>query len=100
MLEELQVVTVGNKNFTEQRIAGQLIKQLLEDRGFKVSLVSDLSSMALRQGMEAGDIDICADYTGTGWMTYLGHGYEPGVDNNELHRWVKEEEEGNGSLYR
>ena len=58
-------VTVGNKNFTEQYVVGQLMKQLLEDRGFKVDLRSDLTSMALRAGMESGDIDICADYTGT-----------------------------------
>jgi len=29
-------VTVGNKNFTEQYIIGQLIKQVLEKHGFKV----------------------------------------------------------------
>lgn len=92
-------VTVGNKNFTEEYVVGQLLKQLLEDRGFDVSLASDLSTMALREGMEAGDIDICADYTGTAWMTHLGHEYEPGIDNNEIYRLVKEEEEGNGFIW-
>ena len=92
-------ITVGNKNFTEQLIVGEMIKQLLQDRGLKVSLKSDLSSMALRQGMEAGDIDICADYTGTAWMVHLGHEYEPGVDNNELYRLVEEEEEGNDFIW-
>jgi len=86
-------ITVGNKNFTEQYIIGEMMKQLLEDRGFTVTLVADLSTMALRQGMEAGDIDICADYTGTAWMTHLGHAYTPGVDNNELYERVKEEDE-------
>ena len=92
-------VVVGNKNFTEQLIVGQMLKQLLEDRGIDVSLKSDLSSMALRQGMEADDIDICADYTGTAWMVHLGHEYEPGVDNNELYQVVKEEEEGNDFVW-
>jgi osmoprotectant transport system substrate-binding protein len=92
-------ITVGNKNFTEQYVIGEMIKQLLEDRGFTVNLVADLSTMALRQGMEAGDIDICADYTGTAWMTHLAHAYEPGVDNNELYDMVKEEEEGNGFIW-
>ena len=87
-------VTVGNKNFTEQYIIGEMIKQLLEDRGLTVELVADLSTMALREGMEAGDIDICADYTGTAWMVHLGHVYEPGVDNNELYDLVKEEDNG------
>jgi len=92
-------VTVGNKNFTEQYVVGELMKQLLEDRGFTVDFVPDLSTMVLRQGMEAGDIDICAEYTGTAWMVHLEHEYEPGVDNNELYRLVKEEEEGKGFIW-
>ena len=92
-------VTVGNKNFTEQHIIAQMMKQLLEARGFKVNLVSNLSTTALRQGMEAGDIDICADYTGTAWMVHLAQAYEPGVDNNELYQLVKEEEEGKGFVW-
>lgn len=92
-------VTVGNKNFTEQYIIGEMIKQLLEDQGFTVELVADLSTDILREGMEAGDIDICADYTGTAWMVHLGHVYEPGVDNNELYDVVKEEEVDNGFIW-
>ncbi len=97
--EEAKEVTVGNKNFTEEYVVGQLMKQVLEEHGFKVNLVSDLSTMALREGMEAGDIDICADYTGTAWMVHLGHAYEPGVDNNELYQMVKQEEKGNGFIW-
>ena len=92
-------VSVGNKNFTEEYTVGELMKQLLEDRGFKVNLVADLSSDVLRTGMEAGDIDICADYTGTAWMVHLAHKYEPGVDNNELYQLVKEEEKGKGFIW-
>lgn len=90
------VIIVGNKNFTEEYIVGELMKQLLQDRGFTIELISDLSSMALRGGMESGDIDICADYTGTAWMTHLGHEYKPGMDNNELYRLVKEEDADKG----
>ncbi len=92
-------VTVGNKNFTEQHIIAQMMKQLLEERGFKVNFVSNLSTAALRQGMKAGDIDICAEYTGTAWMVHLGHAYEPGVNNNQLYQLVKEEEEGKGFVW-
>jgi len=94
-----KTVTVGNKNFTEQYIIGEMIKQLLEDRDFTVELVADLPTMVLREGMEAGDIDICADYTGTAWMTHLGHVYEPGVDSNELYDLVKDEEEDGGFIW-
>ena len=99
-------ITVGNKDFTEQRIVGELIKQLLEDReqllkdrGFAVKLESGLSTLELREGMEAGDIDICADYTGTAWMVFLVHERQPGMDNNEVYRLTKEEEEGNGFIW-
>ncbi len=92
-------VTVGNKNFTEQYIIGEMMKQLLEARGFTVDLAADLSTMALRQGMESGDIDVCADYTGTAWMTHLGHVYEPGVDNNKLYDLVREEEQAKGLIW-
>lgn len=85
-------VTVGNKNFTEQYIVGQLMKQLLEDGGFKVHLRSDLTSMALRAGMESGDIDICADYTGTAWMVHLKREFKPGIDHNQLYERVKKED--------
>lgn len=92
-------VTVGNKNFTEQYIIGELMKQLLEDRGFKVDLRSDLTSMALRGGMESGDIDICADYTGTAWMVHLKREYKPGTDNSQLYRLVKDKETSNGFVW-
>ena len=97
--EATKKITVGNKNFTEQRIIGQMMKQLLENRGFKVNLVSDISTMALRQGMEAGNIDICADYTGTAWMLHLGHTYKQGIANNELYKLVKKAEEGKGFIW-
>ena len=88
-------VIVGNKNFTEQYIVGQLMKQLLEARGFRVDLRSDLTSMALRAGMESGDIDVCADYTGTAWMVHLRHEYKPGIDHNQLYERVKKDDEKN-----
>ena len=92
-------VTVGNKNFTEQYIVGQLIKQLLEHSGFKVDLRSDLTSMALRAGMESGDIDICADYTGTAWMVHLKRKYMQGTNNNELYQLVKAEDRSNHFIW-
>ena len=92
-------ITVGNKNFTEQYLIGEMIKQLLEDRGFTVELVSDIATDVLRSGMEAGDIDICAEYTGTAYAVHLAHIYTPGIDNNELYDLVKAEEVDNGFVW-
>jgi len=92
-------VTLGNKNFTEQYLIGHMMKQLLEAHGFTVNLKSDLSSMALRAGMESGDIDICAEYTGTAWMIHLRRKYTPGTDNHTLYRLVKEAERSNSLIW-
>jgi len=97
--EGAKEVTVGCKNFTEQYIIGDMIKQLLEDRGFTVDFRPDLSSDIMRDGMEAGDIDICSEYTGTAWMVHLGKEYSPGDDNNELYEMVKEADEANGFIW-
>lgn len=94
-----KTVTIGNKNFTEQYLVGQLMKQLLEARGFTVNLKSDLTSMALRAGMESGDIDICADYTGTAWMVHLKQKYQPGTDNNKIYEMVKQKERENNFIW-
>ena len=92
-------VTVGNKNFTEQYIIGALMKQMLEAQGFEVTLRPDLTSMALRAGMESGHIDICADYTGTAWMVYLKRKHKPGIDNHTLFSLVREQDAGNGFVW-
>ncbi len=97
--EPVKRVTVGSKGFTEQFIVGELMKQILEDRGFEVTLVSGLSTAALRGGMEAGDIDIIAEYTGTAWVMHFRRELEPGTDNNELYRLVKEEDKGRGFIW-
>ncbi|MGC9529909.1 MAG: glycine betaine ABC transporter substrate-binding protein [Candidatus Bipolaricaulaceae bacterium] len=98
VLAEKRVV-VGCKNFTEQYIIGELMAQLLEDRGFEVERVFDLSSMALREGMEAGDIDVCADYTGTAWMVHLGFEFYPGMTNTAMYYGVKGADAANGFVW-
>jgi osmoprotectant transport system substrate-binding protein len=97
--EEEKEVTVGCKNFTEQYIVGEMIKQLLEDRDFTVNYKPDLATDIMRNGMEAGDIDICSEYTGTAWSVHLGEVYEPGVDNYELYELVKEADEANDFIW-
>jgi len=49
--------------------------------------------------MEDCEIDICADYTGTAWMTHLKHEYELGTTNNEFYYMVKEADEINGLIW-
>jgi osmoprotectant transport system substrate-binding protein len=66
--------TVGSKEFTEQLILGQITLQVLENAGATVNDQTGLAgSVAARKALESGEIDMYWEYTGTGWITYLGH---------------------------
>jgi osmoprotectant transport system substrate-binding protein len=65
-------VVVGSKNFTEQRILGELIAQTVEAAGMPVRRRFDLGGTfvcdaALRQG----DLDVYVEYTGTALTAVL-----------------------------
>ena len=66
--------TVGSKEFTEQLILGHITLQALEAAGATVNDQIGLAgSVAARKALESGEIDMYWEYTGTGWITYLGH---------------------------
>lgn len=95
---EKPTIVVGNKNFTEEYLAGELMKQILEDRGFKVELKSDLSSMIMRKGMMTGNIDVCMEYTGTAWMVHLARAYTP-TGHEELYYMTKAADAANKMVW-
>ncbi|MFP4362346.1 MAG: glycine betaine ABC transporter substrate-binding protein [Spirochaetia bacterium] len=64
---------VGSKNFTEQYVMSEMISLMLEDAGFNVNKNFGMSSFAVRSALETNQIDLYADYTGTGWTAYLEH---------------------------
>jgi osmoprotectant transport system substrate-binding protein len=64
---------VGSKDFSEQIILSQITLQLLEAYGADVEDKTNIAgSEATRAALESGDIDMYWEYTGTGWITYLG----------------------------
>ncbi len=66
--------TVGSKEFTEQLILGQITLQLLRATGANVkSEIGMAGSNAVRKALTSGKIDMYWEYTGTGWISYLGH---------------------------
>ncbi len=92
-------ITVGSKQFTEQLILGQITVLLLEDRGFDVVDKTGLGgSSVCRLALESGEIDMYWEYTGTGWMTHLGHD-NPLTDSEECYKKVKDEDENNGIIW-
>jgi osmoprotectant transport system permease protein len=63
---ETPVVRVGSKKFTEGVILGELAAQLLQSAGVRVIPRRELGGTeVLWQALQAGDIDVYAEYTGT-----------------------------------
>jgi osmoprotectant transport system substrate-binding protein len=58
-------VTIGTKNFTEQYVLGQLYKQALEAKGFKVDYKENIgSSEVIDTALTSGKINFYPEYTG------------------------------------
>lgn len=67
-------VTVTSKNFTEQQIMGKIAVLTARAAGFDVNDLSNVpGSQPARNLLASGKADIMFDYTGTAWLTYLGH---------------------------
>lgn len=67
-------LTVGSKEFTEQEILGKMTIQLLKAAGANVNDETGLAgSNAVRKALLSGKIDMYWEYTGTAWVSYLGH---------------------------
>ncbi len=87
--EKGKKVVVGAKNFTEQYLTGEMAALLLEKEGYKVDRRFGMTSFTLRQALLSGQVDLCNDYTGTGWSSYLKK-EEVIRDDVELFEAVKE----------
>jgi osmoprotectant transport system substrate-binding protein len=58
-------VTIGDKNFTEENILGQLYAQALEAKGYKVALKENIGSTEITyKALTSGQIDMYPEYTG------------------------------------
>lgn len=92
-------ITVGSKNFTEQLILGKIAVLALEVAGFDVNDRTNIpGSVAAREGMLNGEIDMEWEYTGTAWISYLGN--ERGIpDTEEQWQAVKEADARNGLVW-
>jgi glycine betaine/choline ABC-type transport system substrate-binding protein/ABC-type proline/glycine betaine transport system permease subunit len=66
-------ITVGSKNFTEQKVLGEVYAQGLEAAGFTVKKELNLGDekVALK-ALEEGEIDGYPEYTGTALLSFFG----------------------------
>lgn len=68
-----KIITVGSKNFTEQKILGEIMAIMIEkNTDLKVNKRLNLGgTMVCFYALKKGDIDIYAEYTGTGLVNIL-----------------------------
>ena len=71
-------VKLGTKNFPESFILGQLYKQALEARGFKVQFHNNIGSTEIiDKALTSGQIDVYPEYTGEIVLTVEGQKLSP-----------------------
>ncbi|WP_432119328.1 glycine betaine ABC transporter substrate-binding protein [Streptomyces sp. bgisy032] len=89
-------LTVTSKSFTEGLILGAVMGIALEAAGAEVLDRTGIQgSIGSREAVRKGDADGGYEYTGTAWITYLGHS-EPITDPREQWEAVRKEDAANG----
>ena len=91
-------ISIGSKNFTENILLGKMAIILLKSDGAKVKDLTNIpGSASARQAMLDGQIDAMWEYTGTGWITYLGH-ENPIPDSHKQYVAVRNEDKKKNDL--
>jgi osmoprotectant transport system substrate-binding protein len=89
-------ISVGSKNFTEQVLLGKMAIILLQSAGASVTdLTSVPGASTSRQAQLDGEIDFQWEYTGNGWINYLGND-DPIADENQQYEAVRDGDRANG----
>lgn len=90
-------LSVGGKEFTEQLVLCEISDAVLSNAGADVTNRCNIQGTeATRAALLSGEIDTYWEYTGTGWITHLGHD-EAIQDSQEQFDAVKAEDlEENG----
>jgi osmoprotectant transport system substrate-binding protein len=66
-------ITVGSKNFTEQKILGEIYAQGLAAAGYDVKTELNLGDEKIAlKALEGGEIDAYPEYTGTALLSFFG----------------------------
>jgi osmoprotectant transport system substrate-binding protein len=89
-------VTIGDKNFTEQYILGELYAQALRAKGYTVSLKPNIGSSEITdKALTSGKIDMYPEYTGT-ILSELAHQTKAPTDPDAAYNEAKAFEEKRG----
>jgi osmoprotectant transport system substrate-binding protein len=67
-------ITMGSKNFTEQKVLGEIYAQSLAAAGYDVSTQLNLGDeKTALKALEGGDISAYPEYTGTALLSFFGY---------------------------
>jgi osmoprotectant transport system substrate-binding protein len=89
-------VTLGDKNFTEQYILGELYAQALKAKGYTVKVKSNIgSSEIIDKALTSGQVDLYPEYTGV-IVTVLAKESDNPASADETYDKAKAFEEGRG----
>ena len=92
-------VTVGSKEFTEQRLVGQMAVAALEAAGAQVTDQTGLTGTeTVRTALENGEVDMYWEYTGTGWITILQN-TDPLEGAEQYYTQVRDADAENGIVW-
>lgn len=83
-------IRIGAKTFTEQFILAQLIRDTLREAGYDAHRRESLGSTVIFDALEAGEIDVYVDYSGTIWANHMQRGGSApaGVVLDEVTWWL------------
>jgi osmoprotectant transport system permease protein len=84
-------VVVGSKDFTESVLLGEIVAQMLEERGVQVERQFELGGNLTQDALVSGRIDLYPEYTGTAYTAILHH--KPITDTAAVYDQVRGEYE-------
>jgi osmoprotectant transport system substrate-binding protein len=89
-------VTIGDKNFPEELILGQLYAQALRAKGYKVTLKENIgASEVTDKALTSGQIDMYPEYTGT-ILSVLAHQTKAPTSAADAYTQAETFEQGRG----
>ena len=92
--KKTDVVKIAHKDYTEQRITGQLLSVYLESKGFDTQVTELTGTMLCYNALKNGDVDVYAEFTGTAYGAIFDQTEIIGVQ--ETYEYVKKTIRGAG----
>ncbi|MCD4687024.1 MAG: hypothetical protein K8S97_13935, partial [Anaerolineae bacterium] len=83
-------IRVSSKQFTEQLILGNLMTIALQEFGYDAEYIQLGGTAAVHEALIADEIDMYAEYTGTGYLTHLGLSYDPSQTSRDIYDAVSQ----------